>query len=85
MFRIVEDESPPIPEGFSPMLRNFLELCFNKDPDCRPNAAILFEHPWLKQKWGAHKVSGIRLNLGAYTHRGCRSSGLKIVSRSCGG
>ncbi|QRV88801.1 cytokinesis protein sepH [Ceratobasidium sp. AG-Ba] len=55
MFRIVEDESPPIPEGFSPMLRNFLELCFNKDPDLRPSAAILFEHPWLKQKWGAHK------------------------------
>ncbi|KAG9089691.1 hypothetical protein FS749_001139, partial [Ceratobasidium sp. UAMH 11750] len=55
MFRIVEDENPPIPEGFSPMLRNFLELCFNKDPDCRPSAAILFEHPWLKQNWGAHK------------------------------
>ncbi|KAG8745663.1 hypothetical protein FRC10_007360 [Ceratobasidium sp. 414] len=55
MFRIVEDESPPIPEGFSPMLRNFLELCFNKDPNCRPSAAILFEHPWLKQNWGAHK------------------------------
>ncbi|CAE6483138.1 unnamed protein product, partial [Rhizoctonia solani] len=43
MFRIVEDESPPIPEGFSPMLRNFLELCFNKEPDLRPSAAILFE------------------------------------------
>ncbi|CAE6452233.1 unnamed protein product [Rhizoctonia solani] len=56
MFRIVEDERPPIPEGFSPMLRNFLELCFNKDPDLRPNAAILFEHPWLKQKWGAYKA-----------------------------
>ncbi|KAJ1306725.1 hypothetical protein OPQ81_007714 [Rhizoctonia solani] len=55
MFRIVEDEHPPIPEGFSPMLRNFLELCFNKDPDLRPSAAILFEHPWLKQKWGAYK------------------------------
>ncbi|KAF8677773.1 Serine/Threonine protein kinase, catalytic domain [Rhizoctonia solani] len=55
MFRIVEDERPPIPEGFSPMLRNFLELCFNKDPDLRPSAAILFEHPWLKQKWGAYK------------------------------
>ncbi|CAE6516090.1 unnamed protein product [Rhizoctonia solani] len=55
MFRIVEDEHPPIPEGFSPMLRNFLELCFNKDPDLRPSAAILFEHPWLKQRWGAYK------------------------------
>lgn len=59
MFRIVEDESPPIPEGFSPMLRNFLELCFNKDPDLRPSAAILFEHPWLKQKWAAYKVSNV--------------------------
>ncbi|CAE6427196.1 unnamed protein product [Rhizoctonia solani] len=55
MFRIVEDETPPIPEGFSPMLRNFLELCFNKDPELRPSAAILFEHPWLKQRWGAYK------------------------------
>ncbi|KAG9124161.1 hypothetical protein FRC07_012619 [Ceratobasidium sp. 392] len=55
MFRIVDDEGPPIPEGFSPMLRNFLELCFNKDPNLRPSAAILFEHPWLKQNWGAYK------------------------------
>jgi len=51
MFRIVEDDMPPIPEEASEMLKDFLEQCFNKDPACRPNAMMLCEHPWLKQSW----------------------------------
>ncbi|KAF8577988.1 hypothetical protein K439DRAFT_1530932 [Ramaria rubella] len=55
MFRIVEDPMPPIPEGLSGPLQDFLKLCFNKDPVQRPNAEVLFEHPWLKKEWGIYK------------------------------
>jgi serine/threonine protein kinase len=56
MFRITEDDMPPLPEGCSPLLEDFLTQCFNKDPTKRPSAELLFEHPWLKKNWGAHKV-----------------------------
>ncbi|KAJ7592858.1 kinase-like domain-containing protein [Mycena floridula] len=55
MFRIVEDDMPPIPEGCSEPLRDFLIQCFDKDPTERPTAELLCEHPWLKKNWGAHK------------------------------
>ena len=47
MFRIVEDESPPIPERFSGPLVGFLKECFCKDPVMRPSAEQPFEHEWL--------------------------------------
>ncbi|KAJ7577053.1 STE/STE11/cdc15 protein kinase [Mycena floridula] len=56
MFRIVEDDMPPIPEGCSEPLRDFLSQCFDKDPAKRPTAELLCEHPWLKKNWGAHKL-----------------------------
>jgi serine/threonine protein kinase len=56
MFRIVEDDMPPLPEGISYLLADFLKQCFNKDPSKRPDADVLFEHDWLKQNWGLHKV-----------------------------
>ena len=57
MFRIVEDDYPPIPEGFSQPLVAFLKECFHKDPAQRPSAEELFEHEWLKNHWGLNKVS----------------------------
>ncbi|KAF9038435.1 hypothetical protein BJ165DRAFT_1614013 [Panaeolus papilionaceus] len=53
MFRIVEDDSPPLPEDCSELLRDFLEHCFYKDPNRRPSAEFLCEHPWLKNNWVA--------------------------------
>ncbi|KAJ7116024.1 hypothetical protein C8R44DRAFT_628426 [Mycena epipterygia] len=55
MFRIVEDDMPPLPDGCSPLLEDFLTQCFNKDPTKRPSADLLCEHQWLKMNWGAHK------------------------------
>ncbi|KAL0065795.1 Protein kinase of the Mitotic Exit Network [Marasmius tenuissimus] len=55
MFKIVEDDRPPIPPACSPLLEDFLKQCFNKDPAMRPSAELLCEHQWLKQNWGAHK------------------------------
>ncbi|KAF7308545.1 Cell division control protein [Mycena chlorophos] len=54
MFRIVEDDMPPLPESCSPSLEDFLKQCFNKDPTKRPSAELLCEHEWLKKNWGAH-------------------------------
>ncbi|KAJ7180664.1 Pkinase-domain-containing protein [Mycena filopes] len=55
MFRIVEDDRPPLPDGCSPLLEDFLTQCFDKDPTKRPSAELLCEHPWLKKNWGLHK------------------------------
>ena len=63
MFRIVEDEMPPLPEGCSDLLKDFLKKCFNKDPAKRPSAEVLCEHQWLKQNWGAHKVGTVHVCL----------------------
>jgi serine/threonine protein kinase len=48
MYQIVEDNMPPIPEGCSELLQDFLVQCFHKDPAQRPSADILCKHPWLK-------------------------------------
>lgn len=55
MFRIVEDDCPPIPEKCSDALRDLLLQCFNKDPTKRPSAETLFEHEWIRQVWSGHK------------------------------
>ena len=59
MFRIVEDQMPPLPDECSDLAREFLTQCFNKDPSKRPSAELLFEHPWLRQNWGFLKVNQI--------------------------
>lgn len=56
MFRIVEDDMPPIPARCSPELVNFLSLCFRKDPSERPTANELFDHEWLSKNWDPIKV-----------------------------
>ncbi|TFK48734.1 hypothetical protein OE88DRAFT_1633996 [Heliocybe sulcata] len=47
LFRIVQDDCPPIPEGASPIVRNFLENCFQKDANLRISAKKLLKHPWM--------------------------------------
>ncbi|KAH9991816.1 kinase-like domain-containing protein [Russula vinacea] len=49
MFRIVEDDGPPIPEGLSDSLVTFLKECYHKDPAQRPSAKELSQHEWLDQ------------------------------------
>jgi serine/threonine protein kinase len=56
MFRIVEDDTPPLPDDCSEQLRDFLGQCFQKDPTKRPTAEMLCEHEWLKHNWVAGKV-----------------------------
>ena len=48
LFRIVQDDYPPLPEGISQALRDFLLLCFQKEPVMRSSAEKLLRHAWLQ-------------------------------------
>lgn len=43
-----QDDYPPLPEGISEALRDFLLQCFKKEPLLRKSAQELLKHPWLK-------------------------------------
>lgn len=47
LFRIVNDDHPPLPEGVSPVVRDFLIQCFQKDPNLRVSAERLLKHHWI--------------------------------------
>ncbi|KAI7880610.1 kinase-like protein [Lichtheimia hyalospora FSU 10163] len=47
LFRIVEDECPPLPTTTSQEMLEFLQLCFRKSPNDRPTARELLNHPWI--------------------------------------
>ncbi|KAG0501792.1 hypothetical protein HPP92_001864 [Vanilla planifolia] len=48
LFRIVQDAHPPIPEGLSVDITDFLRQCFKKDAMQRPDARTLLQHPWIQ-------------------------------------
>lgn len=47
MMKIVQDKHPPIPEGISPLLEDFLMCCFKQDVHERATCADLMEHQWM--------------------------------------
>ncbi|BGP24123.1 Protein kinase of the Mitotic Exit Network [Rhodotorula toruloides] len=47
LFRIVNDDCPPLPEGASAVVRDFLGQCFQKDANLRVGARKLLKHPWM--------------------------------------
>ncbi|KAI1970674.1 Protein kinase of the Mitotic Exit Network [Ophidiomyces ophidiicola] len=47
LFRIVNDDHPPLPQGASPAVKDFLMQCFQKDPNLRVTARKLLRHPWI--------------------------------------
>ena len=47
LFRIVNDDHPPLPQGASPIVIDFLMQCFQKDPNLRVSAKKLLKHPWI--------------------------------------
>ncbi|KAG9146201.1 hypothetical protein Leryth_007903 [Lithospermum erythrorhizon] len=57
LFRIVQDEHPPIPDSLSPTMTDFLRLCFKKDARQRPDAKTLLSHPWIQNSRRALQTS----------------------------
>lgn len=51
LYRIVEDDRPPLPEGISEECVDFLIECFNKDPNLRSDATKMLRHPWITKSW----------------------------------
>ncbi|KAJ0234361.1 Mitogen-activated protein kinase kinase kinase 5 [Hirschfeldia incana] len=47
MFKVMRD-SPPVPESMSAEGKDFLRLCFQRNPAERPTASMLLEHRFLK-------------------------------------
>ncbi|KAJ9082101.1 Protein kinase of the Mitotic Exit Network, variant 2 [Entomophthora muscae] len=47
LYRIVEDDCPPLPKNISPSLDDFLRSCFKKKPTKRPTAEELSYHDWI--------------------------------------
>lgn len=54
LFSIVQDPHPPLPDGISTPIKDFLLLCFQKEPSLRSSAAVLLSHPWLQQAVQIH-------------------------------
>lgn len=48
MFKVLRNESPPIPETLSAKGKNFLQCCFKRNPADRPSATKLLEHPFVR-------------------------------------
>ncbi|KAI3652518.1 hypothetical protein MP228_001943 [Amoeboaphelidium protococcarum] len=47
LFKIVQDDHPPIPEVASSVASDFLMSCFQRDPNLRISAKKLIKHQWL--------------------------------------
>lgn len=47
MFKVMRD-TPTIPDSLSYEARDFLKCCFQRNPAERPTAAMLLEHPFMK-------------------------------------
>ncbi|KAI9223642.1 kinase-like domain-containing protein, partial [Blastocladiella britannica] len=47
LYKIVEDDAPPLPEDISPDLHHFMLCCFQKNPAHRWSAHALLAHDWI--------------------------------------
>ncbi|KAF9917948.1 hypothetical protein BX616_010774 [Lobosporangium transversale] len=56
LYRIVQDDHPPIPDTVSAIVQDFLMQCFQKDCNFRVSAKKLSKHPWIQMS--RKKASG---------------------------
>ena len=64
MFKVMKD-TPPIPETLSAEGKDFLRLCFTRNPAERPSASMLLDHRFLKNLWQPDVSCSTHLNNGA--------------------
>ncbi|KAG8365759.1 hypothetical protein BUALT_Bualt17G0005300 [Buddleja alternifolia] len=83
LFRIVQDEHPPIPDSLSPSITDFLRQCFKKDARQRPDAKTLLSHPWILNSRRALQTSlrhsGTIRNIEEVGSAGAELSGDELV------
>ncbi len=58
LYKIVQDDHPPLPDNASAPLKDFLMLCCRKEAVMRKSASELLEHPWLLNHKAHLKVAG---------------------------
>ncbi|GAA6058273.1 hypothetical protein JCM3770_004335 [Rhodotorula araucariae] len=79
LFRIVNDDAPPLPSGASAGVRDFLTQCFQKDANLRVGARKLLRHPWMlaarRQADAQAAESAARAVAAAAAERGRQASG----------
>ncbi|CAK9178609.1 unnamed protein product [Ilex paraguariensis] len=84
MFNVL-NRCPPIPESLSSEGKDFLQRCFRRNPADRPSAAVLLEHPFLKNSHDPNvsacteEFLGIRLSDTPHSPRGWKKD-LKPLS-----
>ena len=84
LFRIVQDDYPPFPDGISDVCSDFLTKCFNKVPDLRKKADELLNHDWItNQVKHVNRVS-TRMNQEHLEDEAVRSS-VRLASTAGGG
>jgi len=69
LYKIVQEDHPPIPQGISSALKDFLLNCFKKDENMRSSARQLLIHPWVKSiqlKNPESQVKNARLEILSY-------------------
>ena len=64
LFKIGKGEPPPVPESLSKDARDFILQCLQANPDARPTAAQLLDHPFVKRPLPTFSGSASPRNLG---------------------
>ncbi|MBA0612781.1 hypothetical protein Godav_013342 [Gossypium davidsonii] len=57
LFRIGKGEPPPIPDSLSKDAQDFIMQCLQTNPEARPTAAKLLQHPFVKRPPPSHSGS----------------------------
>ncbi|XP_078180300.1 mitogen-activated protein kinase kinase kinase 5-like isoform X2 [Carex rostrata] len=80
MFKVLH-KTPPIPDSLSSEGRDFLQKCFKRNPVERPTAAVLLEHPFIRNAsyYNAHgaispTISAMKISDATYSQRERRPS-----------
>eukprot|EP01133_Synstelium_polycarpum_P012488 gene12488-14658_t len=66
LYKIVQEDHPPIPQGISGALKDFLLQCFKKDENMRSSAKQLLNHPWIRAVKTADLVKNARMEILTY-------------------
>ncbi|GMI90897.1 MAPK/ERK kinase kinase 1 [Hibiscus trionum] len=57
LFRIGRGQPPAVPDSLSKDARDFILKCLQVNPDARPTAAVLLQHPFVKRTLPTHSGS----------------------------